>query len=68
LEQVLGSLQGAGALGELVSGSGPTCFGLFPDRAAAVTAAATIDGSIAAGLRSGVAGADATHDVPSVAP
>ena len=52
LEQVLASLQDAGALGALVSGSGPTCFGLFADRAAAVTAAATIDGAIAAGLRS----------------
>jgi 4-diphosphocytidyl-2-C-methyl-D-erythritol kinase len=52
LEQVLDSLRAAGALGELVSGSGPTCFALFPDRAAAVTAAATIEGAIAAELRS----------------
>ena len=53
LEQVLESLQQAGALGALVSGSGPTCFALFDDLAAAVTAAATIEGSTAAGLRSG---------------
>lgn len=53
LERVLGSLREAGALGELVSGSGPTCFALFDDLPAAVTAAATIDGAIAAGLRSG---------------
>jgi 4-diphosphocytidyl-2-C-methyl-D-erythritol kinase len=52
LEAVLESLQHAGALGELVSGSGPTCFALFDDLPAAVTAAATIDGSIATGLRS----------------
>jgi 4-diphosphocytidyl-2-C-methyl-D-erythritol kinase len=56
LEQVLESLRDAGALGELVSGSGPTCFALFPDLATAVTAAATIDGAIAAGLRSGADG------------
>jgi 4-diphosphocytidyl-2-C-methyl-D-erythritol kinase len=68
LEQVLGSLQDAGALGALVSGSGPTCFGLFPDRAAAVAAAATIDGAIAAGLRSDPTGADAAPDAVSPAP
>ena len=51
LDKVMTSLQEAGALGQLVSGSGPTCFGLFPDHAAAVSAAATIDGAIAAGLR-----------------
>ena len=52
LESVLESLQQTGALGALVSGSGPTCFALFDDLAAAVTAAATLDGAIAAGLRS----------------
>jgi 4-diphosphocytidyl-2-C-methyl-D-erythritol kinase len=67
LEQALGSLQDAGALGELVSGSGPTCFGLFADRAAAVAAAATIDGAIAAGLRSDVVG-DPASAPPSAAP
>jgi 4-diphosphocytidyl-2-C-methyl-D-erythritol kinase len=68
LEGVLASLQDAGALGALVSGSGPTCFGLFDDRAAAVTAAATIDGAIAAGLRSDVAAPDAAPQAPSAAP
>jgi 4-diphosphocytidyl-2-C-methyl-D-erythritol kinase len=53
LEQVLESLQQAGALGALVSGSGPTCFALFDNLAAAVTAAATIEGATAAGLRAG---------------
>ena len=62
------SLQDAGALGALVSGSGPTCFGLFPDRAAAVIAAATIDGAIATALRSDAAGANAASDGPSAAP
>ena len=52
LESVLESLQQTGALGALVSGSGPTCFALFDDLAAAVTAAATLDGAIAAALRS----------------
>ena len=32
LAGVLGSLRASGALGALVSGSGPTCFGLFEDR------------------------------------
>jgi 4-diphosphocytidyl-2-C-methyl-D-erythritol kinase len=68
LEEVLTSLTDAGALGALVSGSGPTCFGLFPDRAAAVTAAATIDGAIAAGLRSHVAEPAVAGDTPSAAP
>jgi len=52
LSGVLGSLRSAGALGALVSGSGPTCFGLFEDRAAAETVAAELDGAVAAGLRS----------------
>ncbi|HEY7598969.1 MAG TPA: hypothetical protein VH741_03500, partial [Candidatus Limnocylindrales bacterium] len=51
LGAVLGSLRGAGALGALVSGSGPTCFGLFEDRAAAENVAAKIEGAVAAGLR-----------------
>ena len=68
LEGVLTSLQDAGALGALVSGSGPTCFGLFPDRAAAVTAAATIDGALAAGLRSPVTDGDSAGDTPTAAP
>jgi 4-diphosphocytidyl-2-C-methyl-D-erythritol kinase len=68
LEGVLTALQDAGALGALVSGSGPTCFGLFPDRAAAATAAAGIDGAIAAGLGSHVADAGVAVDAPSAAP
>jgi 4-diphosphocytidyl-2-C-methyl-D-erythritol kinase len=52
LAAVLDGLRTPGALGALVSGSGPTCFGLFEDRAAAAAAAATIDGAIVAGLRS----------------
>ena len=53
LGAVLASLRAAGALGALVSGSGPTCFGLFEDRAAAGAAAAKIDGAAYAALRSG---------------
>jgi 4-diphosphocytidyl-2-C-methyl-D-erythritol kinase len=67
LDQVLTTLQDAGALGQLVSGSGPACFGLFPDRAAAVTAAATLDGAIVAGLRSEVP-ATIAADAASPAP
>jgi 4-diphosphocytidyl-2-C-methyl-D-erythritol kinase len=52
LVAVLDSLRMAGALGALVSGSGPTCFGLFRDRDAAVAAAAAIPGGLVAGLRS----------------
>jgi 4-diphosphocytidyl-2-C-methyl-D-erythritol kinase len=51
LTAVLASLRGHGALGTLVSGSGPTCFGLFEDRAAAEAVAAKLDGAIATGLR-----------------
>jgi 4-diphosphocytidyl-2-C-methyl-D-erythritol kinase len=51
LSPVLASLRGAGALGALVSGSGPTCFALFEDRAAAEAAAARFDGAPATSLR-----------------
>jgi 4-diphosphocytidyl-2-C-methyl-D-erythritol kinase len=51
LAEVLQALRAAGAPGALVSGSGPTCFGLFPDRAAAEAAAARIPGAIVAALR-----------------
>jgi 4-diphosphocytidyl-2-C-methyl-D-erythritol kinase len=51
LSDALASLRAAGALGSLVSGSGPTCFGLFPDRAAAEAAARGIEGALAVGLR-----------------
>jgi 4-diphosphocytidyl-2-C-methyl-D-erythritol kinase len=53
LADVLRSLRSAGALGALVSGSGPTCFGLFEDRAAAEVASASVEGALVAGLRSG---------------
>lgn len=47
----LDDLEQAGALGAAVSGSGPTCFGLFADRAAAEGAAAEIPGAIVTALR-----------------
>jgi 4-diphosphocytidyl-2-C-methyl-D-erythritol kinase len=53
LAQVLGVLCETGALGTLVSGSGPTCFGLFADREQAERAARKIDGAIATELRRG---------------
>ena len=40
-----------GALGAAVSGSGPTCFGLFEDRTAAERAAAAIPGALVADSR-----------------
>lgn len=52
LPGVLASLRAQGALGALVSGSGPTCFALYEDRARAAAIAARIDGAVAAGLRS----------------
>lgn len=47
----LNSLGSAGALGAAVSGSGPTCFGLFADRRAADEAAASIPGALVTELR-----------------
>ena len=47
----LDALSAAGAFGAAVSGSGPTCFGLFPDRSAAETAAAALPGSLVTELR-----------------
>lgn len=47
----LDSLSAAGALGAAVSGSGPTCFGLFADRGAADEAAASIPGALVTELR-----------------
>ena len=46
LERPLASLIGAGALAAQVTGSGPTTFGVFADRAAATAAAAQIEGAI----------------------
>jgi 4-diphosphocytidyl-2-C-methyl-D-erythritol kinase len=51
LGSVLVSLRGAGALGALVSGSGPTCFALFENRAAAEAAAARFAGAVVTSLR-----------------
>jgi 4-diphosphocytidyl-2-C-methyl-D-erythritol kinase len=51
LSAKLDSLRSAGALGAAVSGSGPTCFGLFTDREAAEKAAASIRGALVTELR-----------------
>ncbi|HEX6651421.1 MAG TPA: 4-(cytidine 5'-diphospho)-2-C-methyl-D-erythritol kinase [Thermoleophilaceae bacterium] len=51
LQDRLDALLAAGALGAAVSGSGPTCFGLFPDRAAAEHAAEGLPGALVAELR-----------------
>jgi 4-diphosphocytidyl-2-C-methyl-D-erythritol kinase len=46
LQDKLDALVEAGALGAAVSGSGPTCFGLFADAEAAEAAAARLDGAL----------------------
>jgi 4-diphosphocytidyl-2-C-methyl-D-erythritol kinase len=51
LQERLDALTGAGALGVAVSGSGPTCFGLFTDRCAADQAAAHLPGALVSELR-----------------
>lgn len=51
LAQVLDALRETGPLGTLVSGSGPTCFGLFTDRGQAERAARQVEGAIATELR-----------------
>jgi 4-diphosphocytidyl-2-C-methyl-D-erythritol kinase len=51
LQDRLAALTAAGALGAAVSGSGPTCFGLFADRAAADEAAARLPGALVTELR-----------------
>lgn len=51
LRVTLDALRDAGALGALVSGSGPTCFGLFEEASAAEAAAAAIPGARTARLR-----------------
>jgi 4-diphosphocytidyl-2-C-methyl-D-erythritol kinase len=51
LRQRLDALSAAGAFGVAVSGSGPTCFGLFWDRPAAEAAAGELPGSLVAELR-----------------
>ena len=47
LQRVIDEVRGAGALASAVTGSGPTVFGVFADRAAAERAAAKIPGGIA---------------------
>ena len=51
LGATLAQLRSAGALGAAVSGSGPTCFGLFAERSAAEAAASGIPGAIVSALR-----------------
>jgi 4-diphosphocytidyl-2-C-methyl-D-erythritol kinase len=51
LADTLARLRDAGALGASVSGSGPTCFGLFDQRADARRAAESLDGALAASFR-----------------
>ena len=51
LQKRLDALMAAGALGAAVSGSGPTCFGLFADRAAAEQAAGRLPGALVTALR-----------------
>jgi len=51
LGPVLDRLRSEGSLGALVSGSGPTCFGLFEDPADARAAAAAIPGALVTALR-----------------
>jgi 4-diphosphocytidyl-2-C-methyl-D-erythritol kinase len=51
LGMVLAQLRAAGAASAAVAGSGPTCFGLFSERAAAERAAASIDGGLVTGFR-----------------
>jgi 4-diphosphocytidyl-2-C-methyl-D-erythritol kinase len=51
LSAVLARLRAAGAPASAVCGSGPTCFGLFIDRADAERAAAAVDGALLTRLR-----------------
>lgn len=51
LERPLRALTEAGALAALVTGSGPTVFGVFADRAAAVSAAARVPGGLVSMVR-----------------
>lgn len=51
LAGTLDALRAAGAVGALVSGSGPTAFGVFSDREAAALAAERFDGAVVTGLR-----------------
>jgi 4-diphosphocytidyl-2-C-methyl-D-erythritol kinase len=51
LAAVLDRLRAAGALVARVTGSGPTCFGLFADRRTADATAGAMPGALVAGLR-----------------
>jgi 4-diphosphocytidyl-2-C-methyl-D-erythritol kinase len=51
LAVVIESLRAAGALVARVSGSGPTCFGLFADRSAAEATAEAMPGALVTNLR-----------------
>jgi 4-diphosphocytidyl-2-C-methyl-D-erythritol kinase len=51
LVSVIDRLRAAGALVARVSGSGPTCFGLFDDRSAAEATAAAMPGALVTSLR-----------------
>ena len=53
LSGTLEAIRTAGALGVAVSGSGPTCFGLFEDRGAAEQAAVSLPGALVTELRGG---------------
>jgi 4-diphosphocytidyl-2-C-methyl-D-erythritol kinase len=53
LGDTLAQLRSAGALGAAVSGSGPTCFGLFEDRHAAERAAISLPEGLVTELRGG---------------
>lgn len=52
LERPLETLVGAGALAAHVTGSGPTTYGVFPDRATAIAAAAEVEAAIVTEARS----------------
>ena len=51
LRERLDALAAAGAFGAAVSGSGPTCFGLFPDRSSAEAAVSELPGALVTELR-----------------
>ena len=51
LAVVMAGLRAAGALVARMSGSGPTCFGLFADGSAAEATAEAIPGALVTGLR-----------------
>jgi 4-diphosphocytidyl-2-C-methyl-D-erythritol kinase len=53
LGETLETIRAGGALGGAVSGSGPTCFGLFEDRGAAERAAVLLPGALVTELRGG---------------